>query len=59
MLESINKGSAHINGYLLKVKNVVDRLASVGHAILSFDHVEAIFNGLPEECDTFVISVNL
>lgn len=36
----------------------MDRLASVGHTVTSQDYVEAIFNGLPEEYDTFVISVN-
>lgn len=44
--------------YLLKIKNIVDRLASVGHIVSSSDHIEAIFNGLSEEYDTFIISVN-
>lgn len=58
MLQSIKKGSLTINEYLLKVKNDVDKLASVGHVLSDVDQVEAIFNGLPEEYDTFVISVN-
>lgn len=39
-------------------KNIVDRLASVGRTVSSSDHIEAIFNGLPIEYDTFIISVN-
>lgn len=42
----------------MKIKNIVDRLASVGHIVAETDHIEAIFNGLPEDYDTFVISVN-
>lgn len=30
----------------------------MGHKLSDVDHVEAIFNGLPEEYDTFVISVD-
>lgn len=41
-----------------KVKNIVDRLASVGHTVSSSDHIESIFNGLPIEYDTFIITVN-
>lgn len=33
MLQKIRKGSLSVNEYLLKVKNVVDRLASVGNTI--------------------------
>lgn len=52
------KGSSSINKYLSKINNAVDRLASVGHSVLDADHVEAIFNGLPQEY-TFIISVTL
>lgn len=58
MLQSIKKCSFHINEYLLKFKNVVDRLASVGHMISNLDHVEATFIGLPEKYDTFMLFVN-
>lgn len=40
------------------IKNSVDRLASIGHSVSDFDHIEAIFNGLPEDYDTFIISMN-
>lgn len=58
MLQGRKKGSSSINEYLLKIKNVIDRLASVGHPVSSSDHIDAILNGLPEEYDTFVISIN-
>lgn len=58
ILQNTKKGSLTINEYLLKVKNVIDKLASVGHQLTDTDHIEAIFNGLPEEYDTFVISVS-
>lgn len=58
ILQNTKKGSLTINEYLLKVKNVIDKLASVGHQLSDTDHIEAIFNGLPEEYDTFVRSVN-
>lgn len=47
-----------MNEYLLKIKGVVDRLASVGDFITDADHREAIFQGLPEEYDTSIISVS-
>lgn len=43
---------------MLKIKNIVDRLASVGLVVAKSDLIEAIFNELPEDYDTFVISVN-
>lgn len=58
MLQGTKKGSSSINEYLLKIKNVIDRLASVGHPVSSSYHIDAILNGLPEEYDTFVISIN-
>lgn len=47
-----------VNEYHLQVKNAINRLASVGYANSDADHVEAIFNRLHEEYDTFIISVN-
>lgn len=58
MLQGIKKGSLTVNEYLLKIKNIVDRLASVSHIVSSSYHIDAIFNGLSEEYDTFIISVN-
>lgn len=36
----------------------MDHLASVGHIVSSSDHIDTIFNGLTEDYDIFVISVN-
>lgn len=58
LLQNVKKNSLSINDFLSKVKNIVDRLASVGHTVSSSDHIESIFNGLPIEYDTFIITVN-
>lgn len=58
MLQNFKKGPLHIKEYLLKIKNVVGLLASVGHVVSISDHVEANFSGLTEEYDTFLILVN-
>ena len=44
--------------YLLKIKNCVDKLASVGHIMSVNDHIEAIFNRLTNEYDAFVVFVS-
>lgn len=56
MLQSIKKGPLSMNEYLLKVKNTMDRLASVD-TLSDSDHIEFILNGLPENYDTFIVSV--
>lgn len=58
VLQNIKKGSLNMNEYLSKVKNIVDRLASVGHTTSESDHIEFILNGLLESYDTFIVSVN-
>uniref|UniRef100_A0A803P3B3 Uncharacterized protein n=1 Tax=Cannabis sativa TaxID=3483 RepID=A0A803P3B3_CANSA len=57
-LQNLKKGNLSLNDYLLKVKQTVDLLASVGEVLGDRDHVAAIFKGLPSEYDTFVISTN-
>uniref|UniRef100_A0A803Q9W1 Integrase catalytic domain-containing protein n=1 Tax=Cannabis sativa TaxID=3483 RepID=A0A803Q9W1_CANSA len=57
-LQNLRKGTLSLNDYLLKVKQTVDLLASVGEVLSDRDHVAAIFKGLPSEYDTFVISTN-
>lgn len=52
------KVSLSLNEYLLKIKNKVDRLASVGYCVSVSDHMEAIFNSLPQKYDIFVVSVS-
>lgn len=43
-VSKVKKNYLSMNKYLFKVKNIVDRLASVGHTVTSPDHVKAIFN---------------
>uniref|UniRef100_A0A803QJK9 Integrase catalytic domain-containing protein n=1 Tax=Cannabis sativa TaxID=3483 RepID=A0A803QJK9_CANSA len=52
------KMQASLNDYLLKIKSVIDTLASIGHPTSAHDHIEAIFNGLPTEYNVFITSVN-
>lgn len=48
----------NINDYLLKFRGYVDLLALFGHNLTTKDHVDAIFEGIPPEYETFVTSVN-
>uniref|UniRef100_A0A803NGJ8 Integrase catalytic domain-containing protein n=1 Tax=Cannabis sativa TaxID=3483 RepID=A0A803NGJ8_CANSA len=57
-LQNLKKGHLSLNEYLLRVKQTVDLLASVGEVLTDRDHIAAIFKGLPSEYDTFVISTN-
>lgn len=43
--------------YLLKLKKIVDSLPFVGSPISEADHIEAIFEGLPEEYIGFIVSI--
>uniref|UniRef100_A0A803NJ32 Polyprotein n=1 Tax=Cannabis sativa TaxID=3483 RepID=A0A803NJ32_CANSA len=56
--QNLHKGSMTLNEYLLKVKQTVDLLASVGETLNDRNHISAIFKGLPVEYDTFIISTN-
>ncbi|XP_062078335.1 uncharacterized protein LOC133782904 [Humulus lupulus] len=47
-----------LSEYLLKIKNIVDILASIGHKTSEQDHIEAIFNGLTKDYEVFITSVN-
>lgn len=47
-----------MNDYLLKVKSIVDALIAISNRVSQTDHFEPIFDGLLEEYDPFVISVN-
>lgn len=58
MLQGTRKGSSSINEYMLKIKNIIDRLTSFGHPVSSNNHIDAVLNGLPREYDTFVVSIN-
>jgi histone deacetylase 1/2 len=51
------KKTTTINLYLLKIKKIVDTLAAIGSPMDTEAHIDAIFDGLPEEYDGFVTSV--
>ena len=40
------------------IRNIVDHLALVGHNLSDKDHIDVIFTGLPQEYETFIISVS-
>ena len=56
--QNTKKGDLSVNDYLLKIKSLIDCLASIGYVITTKDHIDAIFDGLSYEYDTFVVSVN-
>lgn len=56
-LRSLKKGTMTATEYLLKLKKIVDSLASVGSPIGEADHIEAILEGLPEEYTGFIVSI--
>ena len=47
-----------MNDYLLKIKSLVDQLASVGHVLTIKDQIGAIFDGLSYDYDTFIVLMN-
>nr|KYP72474.1 hypothetical protein KK1_005063 [Cajanus cajan] len=51
------KKSTTINHYLLEIKKIVDTLAVIGSPLDTTEHIDAIFDGLPEEYDPFITSV--
>ncbi|PON73655.1 LOW QUALITY PROTEIN: hypothetical protein TorRG33x02_249130 [Trema orientale] len=57
-LQNLTKEDLSLNTYLLKVKALVDQLASVGHILTTKNHIDVIFEGLPSEYDTFVLTIN-
>ena len=44
--------------YLLRIKAIVDALTSISYSIPTQDHLDAIFDGLHEEYNAFVICIN-
>jgi len=56
-LNGIKKGSMSINDYLLKIRSLIDLLAMVGEEYKPKDHIDAIFGGLPEEYEMFIMSL--
>lgn len=44
--------------YLLKIRNCIDLLGLVGERLSEKDHIDAIFEGLSAEYDTFVVAID-
>ena len=47
-----------MNDYLLKIKSLVDQLASLGHVLTIKDQIGAILDGLSYDYDTFIVLMN-
>lgn len=60
-MKAIKKDNLTFNKYLflLKIKHVVNILASMGHVLYPKDHVEVIFEGLSSKYDNFLVSINI
>lgn len=56
-LRSTKKGSLKMYDYLLKIKSIVDSLASVGSPVPINDYIEAIFYRLPDEYEFVITTV--
>ncbi|KAF7840881.1 Retrovirus-related Pol polyprotein from transposon TNT 1-94 [Senna tora] len=56
---STKKGSLGMSEYLLKMKKVVDALASINSPVSEWDHIQTIFDGLPSEYEGFITSLSL
>ena len=46
-----------MNEYLLKIRGCIDLLGLVGHSISEKEHIDAIFEGLSTDNDTFILSI--
>lgn len=57
-LRNTKKGDKTMNDYLLKIKSLVDALISIGNPVGTAEHINYIFEGLCEEYDHFICSVN-
>uniref|UniRef100_A0A803P2J3 Retrotransposon Copia-like N-terminal domain-containing protein n=1 Tax=Cannabis sativa TaxID=3483 RepID=A0A803P2J3_CANSA len=54
-IQNTKKGSLSIDEYILKMKNLVDSLAGVGHKLLDQEFVMYILGGVGHEYETVVI----
>ena len=52
------KSDLSMNDYLLKIKALVDQLASVGHVLTIKVQIGVIFDGLSYDYDTFIVLMN-
>ena len=58
-LKSIKKEGMTMNDFLLKIRNVVDLLSLCDEEISLKEHVDVIFDGLPDEYKNFITNFNL
>ena len=56
-LRNTRKDSLTMNEYLLKIKGYIDLLGLVGHSMFEKEHIDAIFEGLSTDYDTFILSI--
>ena len=56
-LRNTKKDSLTINEYLLKIICCIDLLGLVGHSMFEKEHIDAIFEGLSSDYDTFILSI--
>lgn len=56
-LQNLKKGNLSISDYMLKHKNIIDELSTIGHFINESDQVTHILDGIPEEYDLVVMNV--
>lgn len=43
-----------MNEYLLKIRGIIDLLDLVGQKLTAQEHIDSVFNGLPEEYENFI-----
>ncbi|KAF7845535.1 Retrovirus-related Pol polyprotein from transposon TNT 1-94 [Senna tora] len=53
------KGTLGMSEYLLKLKKVVDALASIRSPVTERDHIQTILDGLPPEYEGFITTLSL
>ena len=58
-LKNTRKDSLTMNDFLLKIRRVVDLLNLVGEKLTVKEHVEAIFEGLDDEYENFMINFDM
>lgn len=56
-LKNTKKGSQSISEHVLKIKNIVNSLLTIGETVSEQDQVDAILEGLPEEYNHSVMMV--
>ncbi|KAI5332874.1 hypothetical protein L3X38_023003 [Prunus dulcis] len=56
-LQSISKGDLSMDSYLQSVKEIADGLAADGQSLSESDLVAYVLNGLPDEYDSFITSI--